>query len=345
MIEKIKQNIDIVELIERYTVLRGTGNCLQAKTNPLREEKTASFSVYRDTQKWHDFGSGERGDVIDFIERAESLDRAGAIKFLSDAYAIGLAHTNVRTPIATPIVVEPVRKEVSLRKYDQYNDMQTFKHDGYKASALSIAPIWVYQQASKEALGRFRELTMYDDYFKSIVLKITNTEGKVISTKHRKKKDIKWCTAKDTSANICLYNVKPSDTSIFIVEGHRDYLTAILLGLPVLMIPTVTYSTFNEYELSLFTGKSAHFLPDLKRGDRAGAKVMAALANQLDGIATSITINKLSEVLLDSLDIDYQGNKLDLSDTIGVWTDTADYFKTYITYYCECRAEHGGLIF
>ncbi len=338
MIETLKQNIDIVELIERYTEFRGHGNCLQAKVNPLREEKTASFSVYRDTQKWKDFGSGEHGDIIDFIERAEGLSRIEAIKFLSDAYAIGFDGFTTHTPTAAPVVVEPIRKEISLSKYDKLSKLQTFKHEGYRSSALSIVPMWVYQQASKEALTRFKELTMYDDQYRSIVLKITDVDGKVVSTKHRRKNDIKWCTAKDTSANICLYDVKPSDVSVYVVEGHRDYLTAILLGLPVVMIPTVNYKTFNEYELSLFTGKLVHFLPDLKRGDRAGAKIMTDLANQLDGIASHITINKLSDVLIDSLGIDYQGNKLDLSDTIGVWTDTSEYFKTYITYYCECRA-------
>lgn len=36
--------------------------------SPLREEKTASFHVYRDGRRWHDFGNGCGGDIIDLAK-------------------------------------------------------------------------------------------------------------------------------------------------------------------------------------------------------------------------------------------------------------------------------------
>lgn len=36
--------------------------------SPLRDEKTASFHVYRDGRRWHDFGNGCGGDIIDLAK-------------------------------------------------------------------------------------------------------------------------------------------------------------------------------------------------------------------------------------------------------------------------------------
>jgi hypothetical protein len=47
--------------------------------SPLREDRNASFSVTGDTL-WHDFATGDGGDVVDFIALATSCDRGSAIR-------------------------------------------------------------------------------------------------------------------------------------------------------------------------------------------------------------------------------------------------------------------------
>jgi CHC2 zinc finger len=79
-IEDIKARLDIVTLAERYTQLdKLGGNTYRAKTNPIREDNTPSFTIYADTQKWYDFGSSESGDVLDLLERVEGLTRSEAM--------------------------------------------------------------------------------------------------------------------------------------------------------------------------------------------------------------------------------------------------------------------------
>ena len=353
MIDKIKANTNIVDVVSRYTELRGKGNCLQAKTNPLRDEKTPSFSVYVDTQKWQDFGSGEHGDVIDFIKLAERLDTKGAIDVLSSWYGIDTNGFVPTVSLPPAVVVKPVRKEkLDVSMYQQNEKYKTFKHLPYKAEALAIAPLFVYKEASRMALKRFHELTAWDSIHNTLVLLIEDYDGLVFSSKHRRKNSIKWCTATGTSPNSqCLINITaPSVNPIFIVEGHHDYLTAVLLSYDevesfnVLMVPTIGYKAFTPYEVDLLRGKDVYFLPDLKRGDRAGVEAMRTLVKQLDGVARNTRMTNLHSFLT-GWDIEVTGDKLDLSEAVELWTGTARGFTNALQYYCDETINYIGDIF
>ncbi len=49
--------------------------------SPFRDEKEASFIVNSRNQ-WHDFGSGEHGDIIDFVMKWQNCDKSQALKFI-----------------------------------------------------------------------------------------------------------------------------------------------------------------------------------------------------------------------------------------------------------------------
>ena len=61
--------------------LRGRGRVRQGLC-PFHEETEGSFTVYADSEHWHCFGCGLRGDVLDFIRRAENLTLPEAIRRL-----------------------------------------------------------------------------------------------------------------------------------------------------------------------------------------------------------------------------------------------------------------------
>jgi len=112
-IEEIKERIDPIEVIGRYTKLRPAGGKLQAACNPIREERTSSLFYYPDTGKWYDFGTGEGGDVIDFIERAEGVDRREALSLLSAM--IGSDTTPRRAPVKRETPPPKPRDEETIR--------------------------------------------------------------------------------------------------------------------------------------------------------------------------------------------------------------------------------------
>jgi hypothetical protein len=77
----VKQNNDIVSVIERYTKLRKSGKRFSAKC-PIHNDKNPSLVVYPEKQTWDCFGCGKGGVVISFIEAIENTDFRGAISIL-----------------------------------------------------------------------------------------------------------------------------------------------------------------------------------------------------------------------------------------------------------------------
>ena len=88
--------VDIAELKARHplgdaveaagVVLRGKGRVRQGVC-PFHEEAEGSFTVYADTEKFYCFGCGAGGDVLDFVQRMESLTLPEAIRRLDDGTA------------------------------------------------------------------------------------------------------------------------------------------------------------------------------------------------------------------------------------------------------------------
>lgn len=72
---------DIVLIAERYTRLRPSGKGLTGLC-PIHNERTPSFFVYPDTQRFKCFGCNAGGDVIDFIKEVEGQDFTGALRHL-----------------------------------------------------------------------------------------------------------------------------------------------------------------------------------------------------------------------------------------------------------------------
>ena len=72
-----------VQTLDLRAILESQGYSLRRDgffvENPLRSEKTSSIHVRTDApSRWHDFGSGDGGDLIDFLEAAENLDKESA---------------------------------------------------------------------------------------------------------------------------------------------------------------------------------------------------------------------------------------------------------------------------
>lgn len=81
MIAELKQNIDLVSVVESSGVMlerRGTRHCGLC---PFHAEKTPSFFVFQDN-RFKCFGCGEHGDVIDFVQRLHGLSFRDALKYL-----------------------------------------------------------------------------------------------------------------------------------------------------------------------------------------------------------------------------------------------------------------------
>lgn len=88
--DEVKQRVDIVELISRYTPLKRAGSVYKGLC-PFHSERTPSFVVFPHTGTWHCFGAcGTGGDVFGFVMRKENLTFREALELLANQVGVEL---------------------------------------------------------------------------------------------------------------------------------------------------------------------------------------------------------------------------------------------------------------
>lgn len=87
IIDRIRESVNIVEVISRYVTLRKRGRNFQGLC-PFHQEKTPSFSVNPEKQIFHCFGCGVGGNVFSFLMQHEKLSFVDAVKRLAEETGI-----------------------------------------------------------------------------------------------------------------------------------------------------------------------------------------------------------------------------------------------------------------
>jgi DNA primase len=88
-IERVREAVDMVELVGAKTDLRRVGSRLTGLC-PFHDERTPSFSVDPERKLYHCFGCGVGGDAIRFVQETEALDFPEAVEALADRYGVRL---------------------------------------------------------------------------------------------------------------------------------------------------------------------------------------------------------------------------------------------------------------
>lgn len=94
IISRVRDSIDIVDLISGYVSLKKTGKN-HLGLCPFHSEKTPSFNVNPEKQIFHCFGCGVGGDVFKFLELQEGLNFPEAVKQLAARGGIPLPADSV----------------------------------------------------------------------------------------------------------------------------------------------------------------------------------------------------------------------------------------------------------
>jgi len=82
--ETIKDKLSMLDIAGRYTAMERAGsNGRYRGLCPLHTEKTPSFFVYSQAERWYCFGCGKGGDVFDLVGAIEHLDARDALKQLA----------------------------------------------------------------------------------------------------------------------------------------------------------------------------------------------------------------------------------------------------------------------
>ena len=76
LFQAVKQTVSVEALAQRFTELKPAGSGKLKGRCPLHEERTPSFYVYQDSQRWQCFGAcASGGDVIELARRLMDLGK------------------------------------------------------------------------------------------------------------------------------------------------------------------------------------------------------------------------------------------------------------------------------
>ncbi len=88
-VQQIKEASDIIQLIGERLSLQRSGSNFRGLC-PFHSEKSPSFFVNEQFQRYTCFGCGEKGDVFTFLEKYEGMTFGEALKYLADRAGITL---------------------------------------------------------------------------------------------------------------------------------------------------------------------------------------------------------------------------------------------------------------
>src|SRR6266568_981446 len=96
--QTVKQQVDIVKVIEQYIRLRKSGGVNFSGLCPFHKEKSPSFSVHAVRQFYHCFGCGVSGDVFSFVGKIENVGFPEAVRIVAQKSGIPLPKREFSSP-------------------------------------------------------------------------------------------------------------------------------------------------------------------------------------------------------------------------------------------------------
>lgn len=221
VVEEIKQKVDIVDLVGSYVSLKHAGKYFKANC-PFHQEKTPSFVVSPDIQRWHCFGScHEGGDIFTFIMKWEGVTFAEALRILAERAGVSLSdedkssgyvdvETDHRAKIFTindlaakyyAYILSKTENGVNARVYLSERALSDAITDtfqiGYAPESWTNLRDFLYKKGFTDqdlmATGLFiqGERGVYDRFRGRLMFPIQNTRGQVVGFSGRLiKKDV-----------------------------------------------------------------------------------------------------------------------------------------------------------
>ena len=246
-IDTIKHNYTIRDLAEQFGAKpNSAGKC---KFNPIREERTSSLQIYDNTNTFHDFGSGLSGDVISFYSEFYKIDLSETIERMLNDIGKDKEYFEQPKVIETPkkeyMPVEAVRKAFNSPLHKNI----TLKE--HSDILLSIVPEYVILESNEDDKLEFFNLLKVakPDGKETAVVLLPSYKGVAYTMRYRYKQvgdeTKKWVPLYGTSSNYAYCRLNNNPITL-IVEGTRDFLSALLCGYSVIAIPSAGFKNVDN---------------------------------------------------------------------------------------------------
>ncbi len=117
-IEEIRNRLDVVDIIGRYVQLKQAGKNYSGVC-PFHSEKTPSFIVSPELQRYRCFGCGASGDIFNFVQNIENIDFPETLEKLAKEAGVQLVKREENTTYSR---LEDINKRAAIFFYKSLQD-------------------------------------------------------------------------------------------------------------------------------------------------------------------------------------------------------------------------------
>lgn len=312
-IEEIKSRLDIVQVIEKYVPLKQAGKNYSGLC-PFHHEKTPSFIVSPDIQRYKCFGCGESGDMFNFIQKIENLDFPETLQKLAKDAGVELKQFQSNPKysrledinyLATKYYYNQLKTEKVALEY--ISKKRNFSHDSIKQFGIGYAPKYPKlleyigknkfktQELIDSGLFVLKDGKMKEKFYDRIMFPIRSSRGKVVGFSGRimpgNDYGPKYMNSPETPLFHKKYNlfgqyeskseIRKNDLAI-LCEGQTDVISAHQHGVKNIVAPLGTGLTREQLEsLSKLTKNILFFFDSDTAGQNAVIRAFK-LASELN---------------------------------------------------------------
>jgi DNA primase len=300
-IEEIKNRLDVVNVIGKYVKLKPTGKNFSGLC-PFHTEKTPSFIVSPDLQRYKCFGCGQTGDVFNFLQEIENIDFPEALEKLAKEAGVELQKSSYDSKYKT---LEEINYKATTYFYNQlkespsalsYMQERGFNKDILKEFGVGYAPknskLKEYLLRSKDykqrelldsGLFTLKNKEVKEKFYDRIMFPIRSKRGKVIAFTGRVLPGNDWGPKYMNSPDTPIFHkkenlfgqyesrqeIRKSDLAI-ICEGSTDVMASHQHNIKNIVAPLGTGLTKEQLEnLSKITKNVLFFFDSDEAGKSA----------------------------------------------------------------------------
>ena len=297
-IEEIKNRLDIVNIIGKYVKLKQTGKNYVGLC-PFHNEKTPSFVVSPDLQRYKCFGCLESGDIFNFLQKIENIDFPEALEKLAKEAGVELKQ---QESFSKYKILEEINYKATRYYYNQLkenkNAMDYLKERGFNSESiknfgLGYAPKkpelrkyllrtknYSQRQLLDSGLFTLKNKVVKEKFYDRIMFPIRSTRGKVLGFTGRVLPGNDWGPKYMNSPDTPIFHkrenlfgqyesrqeIRKKDLAI-LCEGSTDVVSAHQHGIKNIVAPLGTGLTREQLEKLSKTTKNILFFFD---SDKAG---------------------------------------------------------------------------
>jgi len=311
-IEEIKNRLDIVNVVGKYVNLKQAGKNYVGLC-PFHKEKTPSFVVSPDLQRYKCFGCQESGDIFNFLQKIENIDFPEALEKLAKEAGVELKK---QEGFSKYKILEEINYKAARYYYNQlkknkratdYIKKRGFNNESVKNFGIGYAPkkpeLKKYLLATKDysqrelldsGLFTLKDKVVKEKFYDRIMFPIRSARGKVIGFTGRVLPGNDWGPKYMNSPDTPIFHkrenlfgqyesrqeIRKKDLAI-ICEGSTDVISAHQHGIKNIVAPLGTGLTKEQLEkLSKITENILLFFDSDEAGQNAlirGFKIASEL--------------------------------------------------------------------